>query len=68
MAEGKKSNKSKKTRKYNRDRIKCARYAAEHRRTSRSLSMNNACGATVVATRWPLATLGSAKSNAWNTS
>jgi hypothetical protein len=33
MPEGKKANKSKKNRKYNRDRVKCARYAAEHRRT-----------------------------------
>jgi hypothetical protein len=34
MAEGgRKANKSKKNRKYNRNRVKCARYAAEHRRT-----------------------------------
>ena len=34
MAEGKRANKSKKNRKFNRNRIKCARYAAEHRRTA----------------------------------
>lgn len=33
MPEGKKSNKSKKNRKVGRNKIKCARYAAEHRRT-----------------------------------
>jgi hypothetical protein len=33
MAEGRKSNKSKKNRKYGRNHDKCARYAAEHRRT-----------------------------------
>lgn len=33
MANGKRSNKSKKNRKIGRNKIKCARYAAEHRRT-----------------------------------
>jgi hypothetical protein len=33
MAEGRKSNKSKKGRKIGRNKDKCARYAAEHRRT-----------------------------------
>ena len=42
--------------------------ASEHRRTSRSFIMKSACGATVVGIRWPLETLGSAKSNAWKTS
>jgi len=32
MAEGKRSNKSKKNRKFGRSKIKCQRYAAEHRR------------------------------------
>jgi hypothetical protein len=34
----------------------------------RAVIMNNAWGATVVVSRIPLATLGSAKSKAWNTS